>query len=114
MPRARQIGLTEGLKDKVMHIDRLPPEIRKNVVYDVRMIIEKELEDLEWFYTEGAESFRRSRDHEYKASFEAVMPSDPKRIRDTITKLEGWISAVERVRDAVAMMGLRFLKTGRL
>ena len=112
--RHRQIGLTEALKDKVLHIDRLPPDVRKNVAYDVRIIVEKELEDLEWFFSKAPDAFRRMRDREYQAPFEAVMPSDPKRTRDTVKRLEGWIQSLEIVKDAVGVMGLRFLRTGRI
>ena len=113
MPRSRQIGLTEDLKKKVLHIDRLSPSVRKNVAYDVRMIIEKELEDLEWFYTKAPDAFRRMRDREFLHPFEAVMPADPKRTRDTVRRLEGWIRSLEVVKDAVGAMGLRFIRTGR-
>lgn len=113
MPRARQIGLTEDLKRKVLHIDRMTPEIRKNVTYDVRTIIEKELEDLEWFFTEAPDAFRRMRDREYLRPLEAVMPQDPKRSRETVKKLELWIKDLERIRNAVEAMGLRFLRIGR-
>ena len=113
MPRTRQIGLTEDLKRKVLHIDRLTPEVRKNVTYDVRMIIEKEFEDLEWFFKEAPDAFRRSRDRTFLRPLEAVMPQDPKRIRAIIRKLEDWEKAVRQVKEAVSMMGLRFLRTGR-
>lgn len=114
MPRNRNIGLTDRQKDKILHIDRLPPDVRKNLAYDVRIILEKELEDLEFLFSEAPDSFNRCRDHEYRHPFEAIMPSDPKRTRATIKKLEGWISSIEKVRDAIGFMGLRFLRTGRV
>ena len=119
MPRARQIGLTEGLKDKILHIDRLSPDVRKNVAYDVRMIIEKELEDLEWFFTEAPRGFRRLRDRQLYYPFEAVMPSDPKKqtstgARRTIEKLEEWEKALGWIKEAVLELGLKYMRTGRI
>jgi len=112
--RHRKIGLTEALKEKVLHIDRLPPDVRKNVTYDVRTIIEKELEDLEWFFTEAPESFRRMRDRQIYYPFEAVMPADPKKARRTVEKLEEWERSLRFIKDAVLDLGLRYMRTGRI
>lgn len=113
MPRSRQIGLTEDLKSKVLHLDRLTPEVRKNVTYDVRRIIEKELEDIEWLFSESPEAFKRLRDHRYYSPLEAVLPSDPKKALLTLEYIRILREALDRVESAVLAMGLRYMRSGR-
>ena len=113
MPRARQIGITEDLKSKILHWERVPKDHRKYVAYDVRQIILKELDDLHWIVSHSRSDFRRTQDSTFTFPLEPILPSDPKKIGDTLAFLDEMTSTINLIREAVEEWGIRYTRTGR-
>ena len=50
MSRTRQIGITEKQKEQLLKIDRLPRDAQMRLAYDLREIVDKALEDLDFVF----------------------------------------------------------------
>lgn len=120
MPRARQVGITTEMRDKILRVDRLPSIVRTNLRYDCREILRKECEDINWVLTESPKAFIGMRSHRFWFPLEAIMPSDPKRyvstgiesqdILLTIEWLNGMIANLEFIKGSILTYGLGYTK----
>lgn len=106
--------LTEDLKDRLLHFDRLSPERRKYTAYDARQIYEALLEDLDWLITFMPEAFKRTRDRKAYYPLELIIPADPKRALETIRRLEEWQATLEMIKQHVENLGVGYMKRSRL
>ena len=114
MPRSRQIGITDELKSKIYRWERLPSNIKKNVMYDVRKILDKELEDIEWLLTTCPDDFLSSHDRDFVYPIEAILPSSAVGKVRAIRRIEGWIETLEQIILSYKLWGAGFRRTGRL
>lgn len=105
--------LTDDLKYRILHFDRLTPSGRKNTAYDARQVYETLLRDLDWFITFMPEAFKRTRDRSAYRPLEMIIPSDPKRQGATIDKLEDWKDTIQLIEDHVVDLGVWYMKRGR-
>ena len=114
MPRSRQIGITDELKDKIYRFERLDPNIKKNVMYDVRSILDKELEDIEWLLTACPTSFMRSHDRNFNYPLDAILPTSIIARVQAMERIRGWIDTLKLILDSYDMWDSGFQRTGRL
>jgi hypothetical protein len=93
----------------------LTPEIKKNVMYDVRKILDKELEDIEWLLTTCPDNFLSSHDRHFDYPIEAILPSSAVGKVVAIRRIEGWIHTMKMIIESYRMWGgPGFRRTGRL
>ena len=111
IPRARQIGLTEDQKARILRSDRLPEKTRRDLRYDVRMILEKEHEDLEFLFSSGTSLIRRDRSYFYV--LEAALPQDPKRVYLTLEKIREYRKILEDLELTIQTFGLALMRRPR-
>lgn len=89
-------------------IDRLPREAQRRLAYDLREIVDKAFEDLDFIFSQA--EFRWQRDRRFYYPFEVAMPRDPKVIRKTLAQLAEWKQNIELVESALLGLGLRYLR----
>jgi len=108
MARKRKIGITDRQRNNLGNWtstgrNRLKDSPRKNVKYDIKEVIEKELEDLLWFFTEVG-GLRA-------CPFELVLPQSRNRyaskygdlgaLLDAIKQIEEWQAALDKIKKAM-------------
>ena len=108
MPRTRQIGITEKQSEDLLTIDRMHREDQRRLAYDLREIVDKAFEDLDFIFSEA--SFRLERDRQRYYPLEAIMPGDRKRLSATVAKLQEWKSNIEIVEQALLKWGLLYMR----
>jgi len=96
-----------------LHFERTPKDRRKDLAYDVRQIILKEMDDLLWVVRNSRTDFRRTQDSTYTYPLEPILPSDPKKIGETLAFLDEISNTIELIRAAVEEWGIRYTRTGR-
>lgn len=112
--RPRKIDLTDHLKEQLLHYDRLPPETRKKVAYEARVVHDRAWETLEWIYTKMPENFKRMRDRQVYYPIEVLVPRDPKRTREVLDQLREWRETIEWIESAVLELGVDYMRRGRI
>lgn len=112
--RPRKVDLTDDLKNKILHFDRLLPEERWRVAYEGRILHDRAWEVLEFLYTKAPESFKRMRDRSVYHPIEVLVPRDPKRARETLEKLREWRETIEWIERAVVDLGIDYMRKGRI
>lgn len=105
--RHRKTGLTEQQKDDILHYDNLTEGAREDLKYNVRAVIDKELEDLEWLFSEVPEAFRRMRYRNFEFPIDAVVPGKRAILVD---KVSSWMKVLENIRAMVMTWEFRLYK----
>lgn len=109
MKRGRRTGLTDEQKDQILHYDQLSEMDRKYLAYNVRTVIEKEIEDLDWLFTEMPEAFKRMRYRKFEFPIDAVIPKKKVVLEE---RLDSWITTLENIRTMVQTFEFRLFKRG--
>lgn len=108
MGRARKIGITEGQRAALLHVEDLDETARARLAYDLREILGKELEDLEFLFSEAA--FKGLRYRQYFFPLEAILPQDPRRTALALEQLRRWRSSIELIEKAIVELGIQYLR----
>jgi hypothetical protein len=130
--RKRPVYLTDDLKDKILHIERLSPKVRRSVLYDARTVhdakierISEELADIAWFYETGVQ-FRYVRSFYFDTPIEAIMKKGPPhtwmdlehiyetadQMRKLSLELKSLAEEAEQVAKKIETLGIVYLKGG--
>lgn len=112
--RPRKIDLTDDLKDKILHFDRLPLEVRRRVSYEARVLHDRAWDVLDFLYRKMPEEFKRMRDRKVYHPLEVLVPRDPKRAREALEKLREWRETIEWIEQAVVDLGVDYMRRGRV